>query len=331
MTTSIFIDKLTKRYDLSGGLRAFLTRAECGKPMLAVDDVTLTISEGELFGLLGSNGAGKSTLIKMIAGLVLPTSGTANIKGVDLSDPISVKRMIGLVNGEERSFFWRLSVRDNLTFFGKLHGVSGRKLRKRISEITAVLDLSEFIDTRVDRCTTGMKQRLGIARTLLHNPPVLFMDEPTKSVDPKSSNALREYIRRICREENKTIVLVTHQLHEAEQICDRVAIMSKGKVAVVDDMRSLRKNLGTGQSISFYLREKSEELIKRLISLPGVKDVTVDDKNENRILVSVRLVDDGYSSLNEAFSIMTKSQVHIENVNVAQAGLSEIFEKYTND
>ncbi len=207
---------------------------------LAVDDVSLTVEEGEVFGLLGPNGAGKSTLVRLLCTLILPTSGQARVYGYDLTAETAVKARVGLAAGEERSFYWRLSGRQNLQFYGAMHGLPPAWTAQRIAELDHVLHLGEDLDKRFDRLSTGMRRRLDLARALLHDPPLLFLDEPTRSLDPGAAERLHDLILYIARA-GHTVFLVTHDLDEAEVLCDRVAMMHRGRLRSVAPVAELRR------------------------------------------------------------------------------------------
>jgi len=192
-----------------------------------------------LFGLLGPNGAGKTTFIKILSTLILPSSGRFFVNGYTVHQELQIKSSIGLVTGQERSFYWRLTGRENLCFFAMLQNISPAEFRKRLSRIEKILDLGSFIDRRFDSYSSGMKQRIAIARGMLHNPKILFLDEPTKNLDPLAASALRETIKRLVHEEGHTVILVTNQLHEAKELCYRIAIMHKGRIKAIKDAESL--------------------------------------------------------------------------------------------
>jgi ABC-2 type transport system permease protein len=232
---------LTKRYPPRSGWRSLL-RPAAEPGVLAVDDVSLAVAPGEIFGLLGPNGAGKSTLVRLLCTLVLPNAGQARICGHDLADEVAVKSCVGLAGGEERSFYWRLSGRENLHFYGTLQGLSPSYVTRRISELERTLDLSAALTGRFDRLSTGMRRRLDVARALLHSPAVLFLDEPTRSLDPNAVACLHEQIRTIAGA-GHTVFLVTHQLDEAEALCDRIAIMHQGRLRAVATVGELRRAL----------------------------------------------------------------------------------------
>ena len=208
----------------------------------ALRGVTLRVREGEVFGLLGPNGAGKTTLLKILSCLVLPDAGSARIGGHDVVDEGKVKPMIGLVNSDERSFYWRLSGRENLRFFSELYDVPRERREARIEELLQRVDLIEPADRRFADYSSGMKQRLAIARAMLHDPPILFMDEPTRSLDPASALSLRTFILdELKARDRKTILVATHNLREAEAVCDRLAILVKGLVRQVGSVDEVRR------------------------------------------------------------------------------------------
>lgn len=224
--------ELTKVYRPPGKLASLAMRSPIKTEVLAVDKVNLTVREGELFGLIGPNGAGKTTLVKMLATLLWPTSGRALIKGLDTKQSEDmVKSNIGFVSGEERSFYWRLTGRQNLSFFASLGNLFGQERERRIQEVLERLDLAEAADNMVYSYSSGMKQKLSIARGLLINPAVLFLDEPTKSIDPVIAQRIKRFIRDdLVDGEGKTVVLTSHRLEEIEQLCDRFAILDHGKI-----------------------------------------------------------------------------------------------------
>jgi len=213
-----------------------------GEGTLALDRVTFQVAEGEVFGLLGPNGAGKTTLVRILCTLVEPTSGRASILGHDLAEGQAIRRLVSLTSGEDRSFYWRLSGRENLRFFAALHGLSRREADQRIEELNALLGLTEALEERFDRLSTGLRRRLDLARALLHDPAVLFLDEPTRSLDPAATANVHGLLRRLA-ESGKTLFLVTHRLEEAEALCNRVAILHGGRLRAVAPVSELRRTV----------------------------------------------------------------------------------------
>ena len=233
MSASIEILHLSKLFRPRRSLGQFLTRSRPkSRETWALKDVSLQVPEGTIFGLLGPNGAGKTTLLKILSCLILPTGGTARVGGYDAHrNDGAVQRVLGFVSSDERSFYWRLTGRQNLRFFGSLYQIHGQPLSKRISYLLDRLELGDQADKPFGDYSSGMKQRLAMARALLHDPPILLLDEPTRSLDPISAKHLRRFItEELNGRERKTLLLATHNLQEAEQICHRVAVLSSGRV-----------------------------------------------------------------------------------------------------
>ena len=215
------------------------------KPVKALDQVSISIEQGEIFGLLGPNGAGKTTLIKILSTLLLPTSGEAYVGGFNVvKESNKVRRVISLVSGGETPGYGILSVRENLWFFSQLYGLSSSKAKEEITRLTKDLDLGEYANTRMSKLSTGYKQRLNFARGLLNNPKILFLDEPTLGLDVLTSKKLRGYIVDWAKREMKgTVLLTTHYMAEADEMCDRVAIIDRGKILVCDSPLKLKEDL----------------------------------------------------------------------------------------
>ena len=247
----------------------------------ALRGVDLHVRKGEIFGLLGPNGAGKTTLLKILACLVLPDRGRAVVGGEDTIHENRVKPLIGLVHTDERSFYWRLSGRENLRFFAQLYDVPRRAAEARIDELLRRVDMAEAAERRFADYSSGMKQRMAIARALLHDPPILLMDEPTRSLDPSAALSLRTFVGEELKGRlGKTILLATHNLPEAATLCDRVAIMVKGKIRQVGSVSEVRRwgiqdrrfRLEVGrwpEGLEGAFRVLSEE------SIDGIRRVTV--------------------------------------------------------
>lgn len=237
------------------------------KPVTAVADITLQIEAGELFGLLGPNGAGKTTLIKLLATLLLPTSGTAKVDGHDLSETQQIRALIGLAVADERSFFWRITVRQNLEFFAALYGLHGRSANHRVGELLAQMDLQAQAEKPFSHLSSGQRQRLAIARSLLHRPKVLFLDEPTRSLDPVAAANLHTLLRALISQEKVTIFLITHDLAEAEVLCDRVAILRGGQIQAIGRPLTLRRSLALPITYDLHLGEVSATLSGLLVAM----------------------------------------------------------------
>lgn len=240
-------------------------------------DVNLSVVRGELFGLLGPNGAGKSTLLKLLATLTVPDRGQMTIDGIDVAaEPLEAKRRIALCASDERSFYFRLTARENLMFFGALMGLSGQQLRRRVDECVELVDLTSHLDRRLGGFSSGMRVRLTVARALLADPSIIFFDEPTRAVDPVHAQELRTMIRReLVEKSGKTIILATNLLDEAWEVCDRVAIVNRGRIVALGPPRELGRGLGAVARYRVTLDEVDEDLLARTRGVPGFRDVRV--------------------------------------------------------
>jgi len=249
--------------------------------IVAVNNVSMKVARGEIFGLLGPNGAGKSTLTKMLCGMINPASGTIKVGGYNVQDnPMKVKELLGVVP-QEIVLYDYLNARENLAFFGKLYGLSGGKLKNRIEELLKFTQLDEkAVKRRVSTYSGGMKRRVNIAVALLHEPQIILLDEPTVGLDPKNRLALWEIIQTL-HKEGKTIVLTTHRMDEAEELCARVAIMDKGKIIALDSPRQLIKKVEMENVITVLPDKITPKLIKAVKKISGVKDsYRIYDENE---------------------------------------------------
>jgi ABC-2 type transport system ATP-binding protein len=258
---TIAINHLAKTYPVPfARLKAFLRRKT--KPAVqALGDVSFEVQGGEIFGLIGRNGAGKTTLTKIVATLVQPTAGTVTVNGFDsVSDDVSVRMQIGLASAEERSFYWRLTAEQNLLFFARLYGMSTRAARQRIAQVFEQLELAEVARRRFGEISTGNKQRLGVARALLASPPVLLLDEPTRSLDPLAAAHMRELIRSLAQQDPPvTILFTSHNLAEVETLCDRVAIISRGRIRAMGTPKSLRLDTSNTERMQLTVTGLSRE------------------------------------------------------------------------
>lgn len=240
--SAISIKNLSKTYPVPFvRLKAFLRR-KSKAPVEALRDVSFEVRRGEIFGLIGRNGAGKTTLTKIVATLVQPTSGTVAVNGFDsVKNDELVRMQIGLAGAEERSFYWRLTSEQNLLFFARLYGMKDREANKRIAMLFSQLELGETARKRFGELSTGNKQRLAVARALLPSPPVLLLDEPTRSLDPLAASKMRTMIKLLSQQSPPaTILFTSHNLEEVETLCDRVAIISSGEIRAIDSPKNLR-------------------------------------------------------------------------------------------
>lgn len=235
----INVHELTKRFYSSG------------REIVAVDRLSFSIARGEVYGLLGANGAGKTTTIRMILGLLRPDAGYAEVAGFRNSEtPDEVKSRVGLVSANDGVYPW-LSVRETLQFFADLYGMHPDWATARIEELAHLLDLGEFLDRRCSVLSTGQKQRVTLARAMMHAPPVMLMDEPTRGLDVFGSQVIFDYIERL-RTQGTAVLISTHHLDEAQRICDRFGLLHRGRLILEGTLDELRKSTGCGSLVEVF-------------------------------------------------------------------------------
>ncbi len=255
------------------------------KEIIAVDDVSFEIPEGELFGLLGPNGAGKTTTVKMLTTLLIPTSGIASVKGFDVvAQAEEVRRRIGFIFGGERGLYWRLSGVDNLRYFASLYSIDPDVTKKRIPYLLEMVGLNGRGDEKVQGYSRGMKQRLHVARTLLHDPAVLFLDEPTLGLDPVGAREFRQVILNL-QSEKKTILLTTHYMFEADALCDRIAVINHGCFIALDTPAGLKTHVRDLNVVEVETFGAPESALEKLRALPFADSLSVEEQGQKQILL----------------------------------------------
>jgi len=258
------------------------------KTTVAVDDVSFTVRKGELFGLLGPNGAGKTTTVKTLATILLPTSGSVSVMGFDVvKETQKVREQIGFTFGGARGLYGRLSGEDNLKYFAELYAVDDSISSKRISELLELVGLYDRREDRVETYSSGMQQRLHLARALLHDPELIYLDEPTVGIDPVGARELRKTVKQLSQA-GKTVLLTTHYMAEAEELCDRIAIINHGRIMALDTPASLKKQI-TGETL-FEIEVRGEVLPglqSDLQKLDGRLQMQVSEAHPNK-KVSIR-------------------------------------------
>ena len=255
------------------------------REIVAVDDVSFEIEEGELFGLLGPNGAGKTTTTKMLTTLLIPTAGSAAVAGFDVvAQADQVRRRIGFIFGGERGLYWRLSGIDNLRYFASLYNVDPDVTKKRIAYLLDMVGLNGRGDEKVQGYSRGMKQRLHVARTLLHDPDILFLDEPTLGLDPVGAREFRQVILNL-QSENKTILLTTHYMFEADALCDRIAVINRGRIIALDTPGGLKSQVRDMNVVEVETFGIPEAILDRLRSLSFVDALSVEDHDQKQMLL----------------------------------------------
>src|SRR5512136_1228801 len=261
MTAILAVENLAKKYG----------------DFTAVKGISFSVEEGEVFGLLGPNGAGKTQTISMLTGVIPPTSGTAKIGGYDITtQKDKVKRLNGLVP-QDLALYPTLSARANLNFFGRIYGLRGQQLKERVDDVLHVVALTERADGVVDKFSGGMKRRVNIAAGLVHQPRLLFLDEPTVGVDPQSRNHIFESVQRLNRERGMSIIYTSHYMEEVELLCNRVAIIDGGRIIALDTIKNLIEMLGGGV-IYIGLPRVDDQLLREMAALPAVQEATLVPK-----------------------------------------------------
>jgi ABC-2 type transport system ATP-binding protein len=255
------------------------------REIVAVDDVSFGIEEGELFGLLGPNGAGKTTTVKMLTTLLIPTGGSASVRGFDVvARADEVRKRIGFIFGGERGLYWRLSGIDNLRYFASLYGIAPDVSKKRIAYLLELVGLNGRGEENVGGYSRGMKQRLHVARTLLHEPDVLFLDEPTLGLDPVGAREFRQVILNL-QTEKKTILLTTHYMFEADALCDRIAIINHGRIIAIDTPGGLKSHVKDLNVVEMETFGLSEANLARLRALPFVDSLSIEEHEQKQVLL----------------------------------------------
>lgn len=330
MALAIETHSLSKRYPETNRMWRWLRQRSSVMPE-AVSHINLDVQEGELFGLLGPNGAGKTTLVKLLCTLILPTSGSARVGGFDLAQSDRVRDQVGMSTGDERSFYWRLSGRQNLEFFAALCNLPRHQIAPRVAEVLAQLGLSAVGDASFQTYSSGMRQRLSIARAILHRPRILFLDEPTRSLDPNSTRQLHALIQdELQAHEGMTIFLTTHRLDEAAKLCQRVGIMHKGRLQAVGTLPDLRESLQARHRYHLVVADLTPAQVERLSEqAPTLRQESADDGMVNLVLTAaddrllsdcitriimaggrIRSVQHEEVSLEELFVTLTQEQTH---------------------
>ena len=329
MTYAIETTALVKRFLRQRRYREILRHPFRRDRTVALDGVDLAVPQGELFALLGPNGAGKTTLIRILCTLVLPTSGVARVAGHDVTrQGAAIRARIGYAISEERSFYWRLTGRQNLAFFAALNNLTLREAKARIAEVGRLAELDEFIDRQFMAYSAGMKQRLAIARALLTRPDILFLDEPTRALDPVAARTLREFLKRTLVGENgTTIFLATHNLVEAEELADRVAVLDHGHVLACGRIGELRREWGARATHALRLRAQPEAVRAALESAPGrprLLSLEQDPSAEGRLLARIEL-HNGAANVSDVIRCMVLADVAVESAWAEEPNLEDIF------
>ena len=278
MEQVIYVENLKRDYIKTKGL---INRKKT--VTAAVNGISFDVKRGEIFGILGENGAGKTTTIKMLITLLAPTSGVCKVLGYNtFGQEKKIRNRINFIFGGEMGVYRRLSGRDNLQYFANLYHIPRTEAKRKVNEVLEIVGLSDKADTLVETYSKGMIQRLQIARGLMNDAEILFMDEPTIGLDPLGARTLRNLIKTL-KEHGKTIVLTTHYLFEADELCDRIAIMNKGKIAALDTPQGLKKILDNTKTMELAIKHSMTNFCEKFKEINGIKDVEFKEGEENDI------------------------------------------------
>jgi len=298
----ITVKELSKRYD----------------GFAAVEDVSFDIKRGEIIGLLGPNGAGKSTIISILCCLLEPTAGRVTIDGFDVEkNAKDIKKIIGIVP-QEISLYYTLTARENLTFYAKIYGLSGKAMKDRIEALLDMVGLTDRADDKLEGYSGGMKRRINIAVALLHNPRILFLDEPSTGVDPQSRKRIYDTIQDLNRQ-GMTVLLTTHQMEDAEKLCHRIAIVDKGKLIALDTLNGLLKMVGETDIIQVTAKDIPTEALDVIQRIDNVQKVSVDDES-----MTIELVQ-GRELMARIIETLTASGTKVASIQIKEPDLETLF------
>ena len=329
---AVSVEGVSKTYPVPLLRLKKLFRRKTAAPVEALRDVSFQIREGEVFGLIGRNGAGKTTLAKIIATLVQPTSGRVAVRGFDsVRDDERVRAQIGLASAEERSFYWRLTAEQNLLFFARLYGLGDSAARSRIADVLARVELEPLARRRFGELSTGNKQRMAVARALLSSPPVLLLDEPTRSLDPVAAARTRALINSLARGTPPvTILLTSHNLAEIEELCDRIAVISRGRIRAVDTPSGLRAQHRQQERVRLVLRGTAPARAARLAAdALGSEPSAAGDEDGNAVLTFTR--EPGDDALDRALRALMGEGARVVSCEVERASLLDVLEIFERD
>ncbi len=293
--------------------------------VVALEDVSLNVRGGEIFGVLGPNGAGKTTIIRILSTLLLPTSGKARVMGWDVAtEPEKVRSIITVASGAEKAGYDYITARGDLWFFSQLYGIPSPEAHRRINELAATLGLDNYLDRKFYTLSTGYRQRVTIVRAFLSNPQVVFLDEPTIGLDVMTAMSIREFLLKQAKDHWRTILLATHNMAEVDAVCNRVAIIDKGKILACDTPSALKRSLGAPALIMEVSPPPPPEMLEMLGKIDGVKGFT-SSIDEERGLSRVHMVVENDASAEKVVELARGSGMTVLSNWRQQTSLEEVF------
>jgi ABC-2 type transport system ATP-binding protein len=283
----------------------------------ALKGIDLQIEEGEIFGILGPNGAGKTTLLSILSTLLLPNRGKIQVFGIDsLRNGHQIRERVNICSGNA-NFLWSLSVRENLHFYGMLYGLTGKRREEKVESLIDLFELNEYRDVSFDQLSTGMKQRLSLAKSLVNDPEILFLDEPTVGLDPDVSVRIREMILSIHKEKGITVLLTTHNMREAEHLCGRIAFLKEGEILATGTAQALKRMVRIGDVVRVEFNGLIME--EDLLHMEGVINFSISDN-----LCEI-IVDEGEKRLGPLVAMISQGGAQIRKVTLGQTDLEDVF------
>ncbi len=296
------------------------------KTVTALDGVSFSVKKGEIFGLLGPNGAGKTTTIKTICTLIQPTAGEVYVNGHDVvKDPQKARQGLGVMLTGDRTLYWKLTGRENLEYFAALYHMDRPAAKERIKYLLKLVGLEERQNTLVENYSTGMRIRLSFSKAILHQAPVILLDEPTMSLDPQSARLIRGIIQDL-RREGHSILLTTHYMEEADQLSDRVAVIDNGKIIAMAPPQKLKETILKSEVIEIEAQNIDPQIVDKVKGIPTISEVvsSIQDASSLKGVIKIHATD-GKQVIPEMLGILVKGGVEISNVKIATPTLEDVF------
>lgn len=297
------------------------------KHIHALNGIDLRIKEGEIFGLLGPNGAGKTTLTKIISTLVLPEKGSIKVNGHDVStDPTPVRSSLGLVTGGERSLYWKMTPLENLVFFGRLYHLSKKEAERRALKLIETFNFLDKKDELVQNLSTGQKMKVAFCRALVHDPPILLVDEAERGLDPRASREFRKFLKEeLQQKQRKTILLCTHNMEILDELCDRIALINKGQIIALGTPERLKLSLKQKHILKIQTRNPIPDTL--LQGLPNIGKI--NSSNEDEFYFTDIEIENGTEVANDILQRIYSANISVDEFNLKVATLEDVFLKLT--